>query len=99
MKKSHRRLGLAQKLMNQACRAMVETFQSRYVSLHVRRSNRAALHLYEKTLGFSISEIEAKYYGDGEDAFAMKRSLEEMWKLYGPQDVPFKEVKSGKSQN
>lgn len=75
VKRSHRRLGLAQKLMEQASRAMVECFNAQYVSLHVRKSNRAALHLYNKTLGFSISEIEPKYYADGEDAYAMKRDL------------------------
>ncbi len=52
MKRSYRRLGIAQKLMEQASRAMVENFNSQYVSLHVRVSNRAALHLYKNTLGF-----------------------------------------------
>jgi ribosomal protein S18 acetylase RimI-like enzyme len=32
-----------------------------YVSLHVRKSNRAALGLYRDTLGFSVKEIEKKY--------------------------------------
>ena len=53
VKRSHRRLGLAQKLMDQASRAMVECFNAQYVSLHVRKSNRAALHLYTETLKFS----------------------------------------------
>ncbi|XP_038047775.1 N-alpha-acetyltransferase daf-31-like [Patiria miniata] len=75
VKRSHRRLGLAQKLMDQASRAMVECFNAKYVSLHVRMSNRAALQLYQTTLKFSISEIEPKYYADGEDAYAMKRDL------------------------
>lgn len=75
VKRSHRRLGLAQKLMDQSLRAMVECFNAKYVSLHVRISNRAALHLYNNTLGFQISEIEPKYYADGEDAYAMKRDL------------------------
>ncbi|XP_033647447.1 N-alpha-acetyltransferase daf-31-like [Asterias rubens] len=75
VKRSHRRLGLAQKLMDQASRAMVECFNAKYVSLHVRMSNRAALQLYQHTLKFSISEIEPKYYADGEDAYAMKRDL------------------------
>ena len=48
-----RRLGLAQKLMDQASRAMVECFNAKYVSLHVRKSNRAALNLYTNTLKFS----------------------------------------------
>lgn len=52
VKRSFRRLGLAQKLMDQASRAMVECFNAKYVSLHVRKSNRAALHLYTNTLRF-----------------------------------------------
>ncbi|XP_031192740.1 N-alpha-acetyltransferase 11 isoform X2 [Mastomys coucha] len=52
VKRSHRRLGLAQKLMDQASRAMIENFGAKYVSLHVRKSNRAALHLYSNTLNF-----------------------------------------------
>lgn len=77
VKRSHRRLGLAQKLMEQAARAMVECFQAKYVSLHVRKTNRAALNLYMNALKFGISEIEPKYYADGEDAYAMKRDLSE----------------------
>lgn len=52
VKRSYRRLGLAKKLMDQASRAMVESFDAKYVSLHVRKSNRAALHLYTETLKF-----------------------------------------------
>ena len=48
----YRRLGLAQKLMDQTARAMVETFNAKYVSLHVRKSNRAALNLYKTALRF-----------------------------------------------
>lgn len=36
----------------QACRAMVENFGAKYVCLHVRVSNRAALHLYQNMLQF-----------------------------------------------
>lgn len=75
VKRSHRRLGLAQKLMDQASQAMVDCFDAQYVSLHVRISNRAALGLYQNTLKFEISEVEPKYYADGEDAYAMKRIL------------------------
>ncbi|XP_032772835.1 N-alpha-acetyltransferase 11 isoform X2 [Rattus rattus] len=78
VKRSHRRLGLAQKLMDQASRAMIENFSAKYVSLHVRKSNRAALHLYSNTLNFQVSEVEPKYYADGEDAYAMKRDLAQM---------------------
>ncbi|XP_006885396.1 PREDICTED: N-alpha-acetyltransferase 10-like [Elephantulus edwardii] len=78
VKRSHRRLGLAQKLMDQAARAMIENFSAKYVSLHVRKSNRAALHLYSDALNFEVSEVELKYYADGEDAYAMKRDLTQM---------------------
>ncbi|XP_039258833.1 N-alpha-acetyltransferase daf-31-like [Styela clava] len=75
VKRSHRRLGLARKLMDHASRAMVECFKAKYVSLHVRVSNRAALALYMDTLKFEKSEVETKYYADGEDAYAMKKEL------------------------
>ncbi|CAD7003900.1 N-alpha-acetyltransferase daf-31 [Ceratitis capitata] len=80
VKRSYRRLGLAQKLMNQASQAMVECFDAQYVSLHVRKSNRAALNLYTDSLKFKIIEIEPKYYADGEDAYAMRRDLSEFAK-------------------
>lgn len=54
---------------------MVETYGARYVSLHVRESNIAALHLYKETLGFDQEKIESKYYADGEDAYSMKLDL------------------------
>ncbi|KAI9701568.1 MAG: N-terminal acetyltransferase A complex catalytic subunit ard1 [Candelina mexicana] len=73
--RTHRRLGLAEKLMKQSQRAMVETFGAQYVSLHVRMSNVAALRLYRDTLGFKIEKVEAKYYADGEDAYSMKMDL------------------------
>jgi N-alpha-acetyltransferase 10/11 len=48
-----RRLGIAEKLMTQSQRAMVEVFNAKFVSLHVRKSNRAALQLYRDTLKFT----------------------------------------------
>ncbi len=54
---------------------MAETFSAHYVSLHVRMSNLAALHLYRETLGFSVDKIEARYYADGEDAYSMRMDL------------------------
>ncbi|KAI0024123.1 acyl-CoA N-acyltransferase [Xylariomycetidae sp. FL0641] len=73
--RTHRRLGIAEKLMRQSQLAMVETFGAQYVSLHVRVSNKAAIHLYTKTLGFDQEKTEPKYYADGEDAFCMKLNL------------------------
>jgi peptide alpha-N-acetyltransferase len=55
---------------------MVETFGAHYVSLHVRVSNKAAIHLYRDTLGFKTEKTENKYYADGEDAFCMKLELD-----------------------
>ncbi len=54
---------------------MVETFGAQYVSLHVRMSNVAALHLYRDTLGFKVEKVESGYYADGEDAYSMKMDL------------------------
>ncbi|KAI2810643.1 hypothetical protein RDWZM_002439 [Blomia tropicalis] len=101
VKRTNRRLGLAQKLMDQASRAMVECFNARYVSLHVRKSNRAALHLYQNTLKFEISEIEPKYYADGEDAYAMKRDLIEFARLHNIKinDSSFFEKKNDKKND
>lgn len=33
-------------------RAMIDNFKAEYVSLHVRESNQAAIHLYRKTLEY-----------------------------------------------
>ena len=52
VKRSHRRLGLAAKLMDQAASSMVEAFGAKFCSLHVRVSNRAALGLYRDVLKF-----------------------------------------------
>lgn len=57
---------------------MVETFGAQYVSLHVRVSNQAAIHLYKETLGFATEKVEPKYYVDGtegEDAYSMRLDL------------------------
>ncbi|EPS44020.1 hypothetical protein H072_1999 [Dactylellina haptotyla CBS 200.50] len=77
--RTHRRLGLAEKLMRQSQKAMVETFGAKYVSLHVRVSNKAALRLYKDTLQFEVEKVESKYYADGEDAFSMKQDLGFIW--------------------
>ncbi|KAJ3010333.1 N-alpha-acetyltransferase 10 [Thoreauomyces humboldtii] len=70
-----RRLGIAEKLMTQSQKAMAEAFLAQYVSLHVRKSNRAALQLYRDTLKFTVNDIEKAYYADGEDAYAMRKQL------------------------
>jgi len=100
VRRTHRRLGLARKLMDQSCRAMVESFGAKYVSLHVRVSNRAALRLYRDTLKFKQSEVESKYYADGEDAFAMRRDLTTLMSTFKKPErfsIPF--VNKRRNQN
>ncbi|ODV84800.1 hypothetical protein CANARDRAFT_28938 [[Candida] arabinofermentans NRRL YB-2248] len=73
--RTYRRMGIADKLMRQCLYSLCENYQAAYVSLHVRKSNRAALHLYRDTLKFEVLSIESKYYQDGEDAYYMKNNL------------------------
>ncbi|KAF2864151.1 N-acetyltransferase complex ARD1 subunit [Piedraia hortae CBS 480.64] len=80
--RTHRRLGLAEKLMRQSQRAMRETFNAHYVSLHVRVSNVAALALYKDRLGFRVVTIESRYYADGEDAYSMRKDLDNLEDAY-----------------
>ncbi|PVF99990.1 putative N-terminal acetyltransferase complex subunit ARD1 [Serendipita vermifera] len=75
--RGYRRLGVAKRLMELSQRAMSEVYRAEYVSLHVRKSNRAAISLYKDTLGFSVHQIEKGYYADGEDAFAMRLEFPE----------------------
>lgn len=70
--RTHRKSGIASKLMTQAHSRMQESFDSHYCSLHVRYTNRAAFHLYKETLKYEIAEVEKGYYADGEDAYSMK---------------------------
>ena len=62
--RTHRKLGLATKLMSAAQNAMEQVFGAEYVSLHVRKSNRAAFNLYTETLGFVAMEMKAAGYID-----------------------------------
>jgi len=73
--RSHRKLGLATKLMLASQRQMLDVYNVDYVSLHVRETNHAAYHLYTNTLKFTKYDIEKKYYADGEDAFDMRKPL------------------------
>lgn len=78
--RSHRKLGLATKLMKAAQMEMQTVFDADYVSLHVRKSNTAAFHLYTQTLGYEQNAIEAKYYADGEDAYDMRKPFKKKQK-------------------
>jgi len=74
--RSHRKLGIASKLMRASMAVMDETFEAEYVSLHVRYTNRAAFTLYSQTLGFEINDIEKGYYADKEDAYDMRQMFD-----------------------
>jgi len=54
---------------------MKEIYGAEYISLHVRISNKAALHLYEHSLGFEKVKEEHGYYADKESAYYMKKLL------------------------
>ena len=71
--RTYRRLGVASKLMNHALNMMQEYFDADFVSLHVRVSNRPALHLYHNNLGFDVRGIEKGCYADKEDAYKMRK--------------------------
>jgi N-alpha-acetyltransferase 10/11 len=80
--RTHRKLGLATKLMLASQRSMVEVYRAKYCSLHVRKGNYAAFQLYRDVLKFDVHGIEAKYYADGEDAYDMRHPLSrELFKL------------------
>ena len=63
--RSHRRLGLAQKLMGYSHKAMENVQGGKFISLHVRVSNRAALGLYEGRLKYKRNDRVVGYYADG----------------------------------
>lgn len=70
--RTHRKRGIATALMRRSQKEMADVFGSEYVSLHVRKSNRAAFHLYSVTLMYEVNDIEKGYYADGEDAYDMR---------------------------
>ncbi|MCL7046346.1 hypothetical protein MKW94_002307 [Papaver nudicaule] len=72
---THRKLGIATKLMTAAEKAMVQVYGFEYVNLHVRVSNHAAINLYTKILGYNIRDTLAKFFDDGEDAYLMRKQL------------------------
>lgn len=68
--RAHRERGLGRRLMEEMMRAAVRRGAER-MTLEVRPSNAAALHLYER-LGFSAVGVRKKYYQDNdEDAILM----------------------------
>merc|ERR1711865_902220 len=78
--RSHRKLGLATKLMRAAQQSMVEAFGGKHCSLHVRKSNMGAIHLYTQTLGYDKKDIAKEYYADKEDAYEMELDFDKQAK-------------------
>lgn len=71
--RTHRKLGIASRVMRATMREMDSEFNANFCSLHVRKTNDAALHLYQDTLHFRCAGVEVGYYVDQEDAYHMKR--------------------------
>lgn len=69
-----RGLGFAQKLVDQARRELLRLGAARLL-LNVRKSNAAALALYQK-MHFNIMHIRKGFYSDGEDAYEMEVKLD-----------------------
>jgi len=70
-----RRLGIASSLLNQLHYHLGQCYNAKSVGLHVRISNQAAVKLYCERLGYDVADIIPYYYGDGEDAYFMKKDL------------------------
>lgn len=70
--RSHRKLGIASRVMRATMSEMDEEYKAHFCSLHVRKTNDAALHLYQDTLAYRCAGVESKYYMDDEDAYYMK---------------------------
>jgi ribosomal protein S18 acetylase RimI-like enzyme len=55
--------------MEYAHDSMDKVQNGKYISLHVRVSNRAALGLYRDRLKYDVHDRVVGYYADGEDAY------------------------------
>lgn len=70
---------------------MQTIYDAKYVSLHVRVSNRAALGLYKDKLSYEIFDDEKAYYADGEDAYCMNKYFSPSSR---PSILPYEETQS-----
>jgi len=69
-----RRLGIASSLIHQLHFHLQECYNANSIGLHVRMSNKAAVGLYIED-GYDVADIIPLYYGDGEDAYFMRKDL------------------------
>jgi len=70
----HRRRGIGMALLSTLTRKLIQEGVEQ-IHLEVRKGNTAAISFYER-MGFRVSSEIRRYYGDGEDAWVLKRSLE-----------------------
>jgi ribosomal-protein-alanine N-acetyltransferase len=68
-----RGLGYGDRLVREVIRSSIKKNLKKVV-LDVRKSNLAAIHLYQK-IGFLTARIQKQFYSNGEDGFAMELSL------------------------
>ena len=80
--RSHRKLGIATKLMTATQKQMESTFNAEHVSLHVRVTNTAAFHLYSESLKYKNHGVVDKYYADGENAYGILSCIIYIYILY-----------------
>ena len=73
--------------MRRSQQEMADVMEAEYVSLHVRKSNRAAYHLYSVTLNYEVNDVEKGYYADGEDAYDMRCYFRHSKKFKGKKKV------------
>lgn len=70
----HRRRGLGKQLLGKLVSESMRK-KSPKLLLEVRRSNEAAIQLYQ-LIGFSIIQVRKSFYSNGEDAFTMELNLD-----------------------
>ena len=93
--REYRKLGIATKLMRACHNSMRNVYKAKYVSLHVRVTNRAALTLYRDVLSYEIDQISSEYYADKEDAYDMKLFFsKEARAIIMKKEKPVEEIKA-----
>lgn len=70
-----RGVGMAKKMIRQAAKAALQKGIKK-ISLEVRKSNAAAIQLYQG-LHFVITQVRRNFYSNGEDAYQMTLQLDE----------------------
>ena len=88
--RTHRKLGIATKLMQATHYQMQRVYGCKICSLRVRVTNRAAYTLYKDVLGYEVHDVDKEYYADKEDAYDMRVTFEG---LKEPTDAEEKETK------